>query len=64
MALDLRHPSLKTHEYGNFKGPGGEKVFETYVHSGAYRVFWYYGPEEGQITVVSIVEHPNKKDFR
>lgn len=47
---NLRHPSLNTHEFRSLKGPNGEKVFEAYAQqktSGAYRVFWYYGPERG-----------------
>jgi hypothetical protein len=31
METNLRHPSLNTHEYKNFKGPDGEKVFTAYV---------------------------------
>jgi hypothetical protein len=56
-----RHPSLNTHEFRSLKGPHGEKVFEAYVQqktSSAYRVFWYYGPERGMITIVAIVPHP------
>ena len=56
-----RHPSLNTHEFRSLKGPNGEKVFEAYVQQktpGAYRVFWYYGPERGMITVVAITPHP------
>ncbi len=64
MALDLRHPSLNTHEYHNLNGPQGEKVFEAYVHPGAYRIFWYYGPLKEELTIVAIVQHPNKKDFK
>jgi hypothetical protein len=36
-------------------------VFESYVQNrtpGAYRVFWCYGPEQGQITIVAITPHP------
>ena len=56
-----RHPSLSTHEFRSLKGPNGEKVFEAYVQQktpGAYRVFWYYGPERGMITIVAITPHP------
>jgi len=56
-----RHPSLNTHEFRSLKGPNGEKVFEAYVQQktpGAYRVFWYYGPERGMITIVAITPHP------
>ena len=58
---NLRHPSLETHKYYFLSGPNGETVFEAYAQQktpAAYRVFWYYGPRQGQITVVSIVPHP------
>lgn len=61
MEHNLRHPSLNTHEFKSFKGPNGQKVFEAYAQQktpGAYRIFWYYGPEENQITIVTIVPHP------
>jgi hypothetical protein len=42
MEINLRHPSLNTHEYSSLCGPSGEKVFEAYAQqktSGAYRIF-------------------------
>lgn len=56
-----RHPGLRTHEYKSLAGPSGEKMFEAYAEQGtpaAYRIFWYYGREKGQITVVAITRHP------
>ena len=61
LETNLRHLSLNTHEFRSLKGPNGEKVFEAYAQqktSGAYRVFWYYGPERGMITIVAITPHP------
>jgi len=61
LETNLRHPSLNTHEFLSLKGPDGEKVLEAYARQktpGAYRVFWYYGPEKGMITIVAIVPHP------
>ena len=61
LETNLRHPSLNTHEFHSLQGPAGEKVFEAYVQQqtpGAYRVFWYYGPEKGMITIVAITRHP------
>ncbi|HEX5035831.1 MAG TPA: hypothetical protein VFX30_01585 [bacterium] len=61
METDLRHPGLKTHKYSSIKGPRGEEVFESYAQNktpGAYRIFWYYGPEKGKIAVVAIIPHP------
>ena len=56
-----RHQGLHTHEYDALQGENGEKVWEAYVENktpAAYRVFWHYGPEKGQITIVSITPHP------
>jgi hypothetical protein len=61
METDLKHPSLQTHEYSDLEGANGEKVFESYAQNrtpGAYRIFWHYGPQKGQLTVVAIVPHP------
>ncbi len=50
------------------RGPSGEEVFEAYVQNktpGAYRIFFYYGPDrfEGKkripvLTIVDIAPHP------
>ena len=56
-----RHNSLQTHEYFSLRGPNGEKVFEAYAEQktpAAYRVFWYYGPSRGIITIIAITSHP------
>ena len=61
LATNPRHPSLQTHEYISLKGPNGEKVFEAYAEQStpaAYRVFWYYGPSKGIITIFAITAHP------
>ena len=61
LETNLRHPSLNTHEFRSLKGSNGEKVFEAYAQHktpGTYRVFWYYGPQKGMITVVAITPHP------
>ncbi len=61
LSQNPRHPGLHTHEFTTLSGPKGEKVFEAYAEqrtAAAYRVFWYYGPKENQITVVTITPHP------
>ena len=61
LAENPRHSSLHTHEYFSLKGPNREKVFEAYAEQktpAAYRVFWYYGPSRGIITVIAITPHP------
>lgn len=61
MSINLRHPSLNTHEFHGRKGLNGEKIFESYAQnntSRAYRIFWHYGPEKDEITIVDITAHP------
>jgi len=61
MENNLRHPSLKSHDYKSLSGPKGEKMFEAYVENktpGAWRIFWYYGPDKRVITIYTITSHP------
>ncbi len=58
-----RHPGLQTHEFHSLQHPYNRsaKVFEAYVQqktSAAYRLFWCYGPKQGEITILSITAHP------
>ncbi len=56
-----KHPGLQSHEFTSLHGPHGVKVFESYAQQNtpaAYRIFWHYGPNRKQITVVSITAHP------
>ena len=58
---DPRHPSLHTHSYSQLSGPNGEKVYEAYAENrtpAAYRIFWCYGPNNGEITILAITPHP------
>lgn len=61
METNLKHPSLHTHVYDGILGPNKEKVFESYAQNrtpGAYRIFWHYGPQKKQITILEICPHP------
>ena len=56
-----RHPGLNTHKYTSLIGPHGEEIFEAYAENntpGAYRIFWFYGPDKRAITVIDITPHP------
>lgn len=58
-----RYPGLQTHEYDSIPHPYDPtgKVFEAYVQNrtpGAYRLFWCYGPGNGEITIIAITPHP------
>jgi hypothetical protein len=61
LAGNPRHPGLQTHPFLSLNGPNGEKVFEAYAQqktSAAYRVFRYYGPSKGELTIFAITPHP------
>lgn len=56
-----RHQGLNTHKFSSMSGPSGEEIFEAYAENNtpaAYRIFWFYGPQKGKITVVAITAHP------
>jgi hypothetical protein len=58
-----KHSSLNTHPYDAIENPYHlkEKVFEAYAQNktpSAYRIFWCYGPDKKQITIIAITPHP------
>jgi len=58
-----KHPSLNTHPYDAIENlyNSKEKVFEAYAQNktpSAYRIFWCYGPDKNQITIIAITPHP------
>jgi len=56
-----RHPGLNTHKYDSLEGLNGEEVFEAYAENNtpaAYRIFWHYGPDRKDITIIAITPHP------
>lgn len=58
---DPRHPGLQSHEIAALTRRYGQKVFQSYVENatpGARRLFWVYGPAEGEITVIGLEPHP------
>ncbi len=58
---DPTHPGLSSHPYINLRGPLGETIWESYVENrspSAWRVWWYYGPGKGEITLFDLGPHP------
>lgn len=56
-----KHPSLNTHEYKSLSKQFGTKIFEAYAENKtpqAYRIFWHYGPDKSEITIIAITPHP------
>jgi hypothetical protein len=58
---DPAYPSLQTHRFESLDSVFGEAIWESYVENntpGAWRMWWFYGPGQRQITVVLIAAHP------
>jgi len=61
LEVNPRHPGLNTHKYSALSGPKGEEVFEAYAENNtpaAFRIFWCYGPNKNEITIIAITPHP------
>lgn len=53
--------SLHTHEIDPLTKRYGIKVWQSYLEnkrSGARRMFWVYGPNQNQITIIGLEPHP------
>ncbi len=64
LANDPRHPGLQSHDIDALTRRYGMKVMQSYLEnktSGAGRIYWVYGPESGEITVIGIEPHPEDK---
>ena len=62
LANDPGYQGLATHRYEAFDKVYGNPVWESYVENRtpvAWRIWWAYGPERGQITVLMIGPHTN-----
>lgn len=61
LAENPRHNSLASHEIDDLSRKYGIKIFQSYLENrtpAAGRIFWAYGPEKGDITVLAIEPHP------
>lgn len=59
-----RHNSLQSHEIEPLTRRAGFKVFQSYLENktpSAGRIFWAYGPDKGEITILAIHPHPEDK---
>jgi hypothetical protein len=56
-----RHTGLASHEIADLTRKYGFKVFQSYLENNtpaAGRLFWAYGPDAGDITVLALEPHP------
>lgn len=58
-----KHPSLKTHEIDELSKKYDLKIWQSYLDQGstARRIFWTYGPNRKEITILGIEPHPEDK---
>ena len=56
-----RHNSLASHEIDDLTRKYGLKIFQSYLENNtpsAGRLFWSYGPDRADITVLAVEPHP------
>jgi len=56
-----RHNSLASHEIDVLSRKCGFRVFQSYLENktpAAGRMFWSYGPDKGDITILGVEPHP------
>ena len=61
LSADPRHNSLVSHEITDLSRKYGFKVFQSYLENhtpSAGRLFWAYGPDKADITILAIEPHP------
>lgn len=61
LSANPRHNSLGSHEIEDLTRKYGIKIFQSYLENdtpAAGQMFWAYGPDKGDITVVGIEPHP------
>jgi hypothetical protein len=61
LSANPRHNSLASHEIDELSRRHGVKIFQSYLENktpSAGRMFWAYGPDKGDITILAIEPHP------
>jgi hypothetical protein len=66
LSSEPKHPGLHSHEIESLSRRYGLRVWQSYLEnktSGAGRIYWIYGPEKNEITIIGLEPHPeDKKD--
>ena len=61
LSVDPMYPSLHTHEVEPLSRRYGMKVWQSYLEnktSKARRMYWVYGPDQKDITIIGLEPHP------
>ena len=64
LSLDPKYPGLNSHEIPQLTKRVGKKVWQSYLEnrkSGAMRMYWVYGPQKQEITIIGLASHPEDK---
>ncbi len=64
LSQNPRHTGLNSHDIDPLSRRYGVKVWESYLENNkpaAGRIFWVYGPDNRQITIIGIEPHPEDK---
>ena len=59
-----KHPGLETHEIPILSKRYGQRVWQSYLENkkpSAGRLYWIYGPNQGDITIIGLEPHLNDK---
>lgn len=60
----LFYPALHSHEIPELSKRAGRKVWQSYLEnrvSKAKRMYWVYGPNKNEITIIALEPHPEDK---
>lgn len=61
LSEDPMYPSLRSHEIEDLSRRYGMKAWQSYLEnkkSGARRMYWVYGPDRQEITIIGLEPHP------
>ena len=64
LSKNPRHPGLSSHEIDALSRRCNQRVWQSYLENrkpSAGRLYWSYGPEKGEITIIGIEPHPEDK---
>ncbi len=64
LAENPKYPGLCTHDIDTLTKRYHKKVWQSYLENhtpSAGRVFWVYGPNKSDITIIGLEPHPNDK---
>lgn len=62
ISINPKYPGLETHDIDVLSKRYGMNVWQSYLENNtpaAGRIFWVYGPNKNEITIIGLEPHPN-----